>query len=79
MAALEAKLAALREEESQLLTAIGEEEEKIQAVHGELAGDHSQLSEERELLKGREKKLQEEVVREGGEEGRECEREGRQA
>ena len=55
-------MAELREEEGRLLAAISVEDGKIETVHCELAGENSSLQEERDTLKRREQKLQEEEV-----------------
>ena len=62
VAALERKLAGLREKGKQILMSIAAEEEKIAAVHEELSGEDGQLAEERGLVARQEAQLQKEVV-----------------
>ena len=64
MATLEAKLAELRTREGVLLVSIEKEEDKIRAVHKELASEDTELMEERRKVETQEAELQREMVRE---------------
>ena len=62
MATLEVKLAELCVREGVLLASIEKEEDKIRAVHEELASEDTELMEERRKVEKQEAELQREMV-----------------
>jgi len=62
ISALEAKLAKLREEETEFTNAIKEEENKIESVKTEFRPQQEALDKQQQEIERREKSLQEEFV-----------------
>ena len=60
---MEKQLAALRQKEVILLTALSEEDAKVKTVEDEMQGEKQQIDSEWEKIKKRETELQNDIVR----------------